>query len=50
MSGFSIIIAGVGGQGTVLASRVLAQAAVAQGLAARTAEKGRQRSRRLAIR
>lgn len=38
MSGFNLIIAGVGGQGTVLASRVLAQTAVAQGLAARTAE------------
>lgn len=38
MSGFNVIIAGVGGQGTVLASRVLAQTAVAQSLSARTAE------------
>lgn len=35
---FDIIIAGVGGQGTVLASRMLAQAAMEQGLAVRTAE------------
>lgn len=35
---FDIIIAGVGGQGTVLASRMLAQAAVDSGLFARTAE------------
>lgn len=35
---FNIIIAGVGGQGTVLASRMLAQAAVEQGMFARTAE------------
>ena len=33
-----ILIAGVGGQGTVLASRVLAQAALNAGLAVRTAE------------
>ena len=33
-----IMIAGVGGQGTVLASRILAQAALDSGLAARTAE------------
>ncbi len=33
-----ILIAGVGGQGTVLASRVLAQAALNNGLLARTAE------------
>jgi indolepyruvate ferredoxin oxidoreductase beta subunit len=35
---FNIIIAGVGGQGTVLASRILAQTAVNSGLFARTAE------------
>lgn len=35
---FDIIIAGVGGQGTVLASRMLAQAAVDHGMFARTAE------------
>lgn len=35
---FDIIIAGVGGQGTVLASRMLAQAAMEQGMAVRTAE------------
>ncbi|MGD8400015.1 MAG: 2-oxoacid:acceptor oxidoreductase family protein, partial [Bacillota bacterium] len=34
----NIVIAGVGGQGTVLASRVLAQAALNIGLDARTAE------------
>ena len=33
-----IVIAGVGGQGTVLASRVLAQAALNHGLSARTSE------------
>jgi indolepyruvate ferredoxin oxidoreductase beta subunit len=33
-----IVIAGVGGQGTVLASRVLAQAALEAGLVARTSE------------
>lgn len=34
----SILLCGVGGQGTVLASRVLAQAAMARGYFARTAE------------
>ena len=34
----SCLLCGVGGQGTVLASRVLAQAAMEQGLMARTAE------------
>ena len=32
------LLAGVGGQGTVLASKLLAQAAIKQGLQARTAE------------
>lgn len=35
---FSIIIAGVGGQGTLLASRVIAAAAMARGLFVRTSE------------
>ena len=34
----NLLLAGVGGQGTVLASKLLAQAAMAQGLQARTAE------------
>jgi len=34
----SCLLCGVGGQGTVLASRILAQAAIEQGLFARTAE------------
>lgn len=38
MGGLDIVIAGVGGQGTVLASRVLAQAALNAGLAVRTSE------------
>ncbi|MDR3308080.1 MAG: indolepyruvate oxidoreductase subunit beta [Coriobacteriales bacterium] len=35
---FNIVIAGVGGQGTVLASKLLAQAALLQGAQVRTAE------------
>ncbi len=35
---FDILIAGVGGQGTVLASRILAEAAIASGVFARTGE------------
>lgn len=35
---FDLVIAGVGGQGTVLASRILAQTAMEKGLSARTAE------------
>lgn len=38
MERFDVIISGVGGQGTVLASRILAAAALASGLDARTAE------------
>ena len=38
MNNLNIIIAGVGGQGTVLASRVLAQAALNAGLEAKTSE------------
>jgi indolepyruvate ferredoxin oxidoreductase beta subunit len=38
MAGFDVVIAGVGGQGTVLASKLLAYAAMQQGLAVRTAE------------
>lgn len=38
MNNLNIIIAGVGGQGTILASRVLAQAALNAGLEAKTAE------------
>lgn len=38
MNSVNIIIAGVGGQGTVLASRVLAQAALNAGLSAKTSE------------
>jgi len=38
MSNFNCIIVGVGGQGTVLASRLLAQAAINKGLHAATAE------------
>ena len=34
----NILLAGVGGQGTVLASKLLAQAAMEQGWKARTAE------------
>ena len=34
----SILLCGVGGQGTVLASRILAQAAMNRGMFARTAE------------
>ena len=34
----NILICGVGGQGTVLASRIIAQAAMAEGMFARTAE------------
>lgn len=37
-SSLDIVIAGVGGQGTVLASRVLAQAALEAGLSAKTSE------------
>ena len=37
-SSMDIVIAGVGGQGTVLASRVLAQAALEAGLSAKTSE------------
>ena len=35
---YNILIAGVGGQGTVLASRLLAEAAIAEGVFVRTAE------------
>lgn len=38
MNRLDIVIAGVGGQGTVLASRILAQAALNSGLSARTSE------------
>lgn len=38
MNSINIIIAGVGGQGTILASRVLAQAALNAGLEAKTSE------------
>jgi indolepyruvate ferredoxin oxidoreductase beta subunit len=38
MTPMNIIIAGVGGQGTVLASKIVAQAALSQGLQVRTAE------------
>ncbi len=38
MNNINIIIAGVGGQGTVLASRVLAQAALNAGFSAKTSE------------
>ena len=38
MNSLNIIIAGVGGQGTILASRVLAQAALNAGLEAKTSE------------
>jgi indolepyruvate ferredoxin oxidoreductase beta subunit len=38
VSNLNIIIAGVGGQGTILASRVLAQAALNAGLEAKTSE------------
>lgn len=38
MNSINIIIAGVGGQGTVLASRVLAQAALNAGFSAKTSE------------
>ena len=38
MNSLNIIIAGVGGQGTILASRVLAQAALDAGLEAKTSE------------
>ncbi len=38
MNNLNIIIAGVGGQGTILASRVLAQAALNAGLEAKTSE------------
>lgn len=38
MSSLNIIIAGVGGQGTILTSRVLAQAALDAGLEAKTSE------------
>ncbi len=38
MSKFDILISGVGGQGTVLASRLIAAAAINQGCFARTAE------------
>ena len=34
----NIILAGVGGQGTVLASKILAQSAIRRGEMARTAE------------
>lgn len=38
MKKFNILLAGVGGQGTVLASKLLARCAIARGEAARTAE------------
>lgn len=38
MNSLNIVIAGVGGQGTILASRVLAQAALNSGLNAKTSE------------
>ncbi|MCL2339870.1 MAG: 2-oxoacid:acceptor oxidoreductase family protein, partial [Actinomycetia bacterium] len=34
----NIVIVGVGGQGTILASKLLAQAAISEGLMVRTAE------------
>ena len=39
----SIVIAGVGGQGTLLASRILAEAAQAKGLFVRTSSSARRR-------